>query len=503
MDTTNIKYDVEGFIRRVPTPVRPAPPPASDTHDIQIIEISSDDESDNESGGKSGENSVDSDLINMPIAELEIKREQIFRALSENDENEVEDNDGFELNRANAITEPENQLNEPNQTVTNTLGQQTPEQMDHQELPSVFGAIASNYDSVSESDDDDFQLDLRPPNQISQMPNLSTPKVQFRVAKSDQKQNPIKPEKPTNETTFRTPLKSLSENLVQNDDTTQMVPDPIFANSSYQDQTDDQFATENGFSQYATTPTLFEQQTASTLFPTPVHQPNYRVKQNQSYVLNGEMNNEQCLFGSPMSSVFLEPGSGTPLYTTAHGKELDDIVSEKVDVKFAEKIDDYIQNRLMKQLEEKGLVLLTKDEFNELKNVERKRSSPSPKNSSEDHGPDNSSSKRQKSSHHGDHERRRSSSSSSHNRSHGNHRSSSVKTEKSAHKSSTVTSGSLNQDHSNPSPMDYEDDQSSSSSNDSVFKQPAIEKGTKSGAPYSSGKIHFQHVFYSMNFFTV
>lgn len=468
MDTnTNVKYTVEGFNRR-------PPPPASDSN--EIIEISSDDESGDESGVAG--------LTNMPIADLEIKREQIQRELMNNDENETEENDDFRMNRANAITEPDEK--QRNEQVSNTLGQQTPQPMDHQHyqtrtpsnLSSGIGSIVNNYDSISESDDD-FDLDLRPPNQISQMSNFSSPKVQFRVNKSDQKQNPIKPEKSTNETKFRMPLKSLSENFMLNDDATQMVPEQNYTSSSYQDQIDEQFSTENGFgNQYSTTPTLFEQQTTSTLFRTPVHQPNNttqinynsaNVKPNHSYVNNIDMNNEQRPFGSPLSSLFLEHGGGggggTPLYATTHGKGLDDFLNEK--------IEDYLQNRLMKRLEEEGMILMKKDEYLSLKKEERKRNSSSPENSSEDQSPVSSSSKRKKSSQ--------------------NHQSSSVKTEKSTHKFSTVTSGSLNLSQSYSNGMDYENDQFSSSSNDT--EQIFFRKETKSGAPSSSGKINFQIFF--------
>ncbi|XP_055311887.1 uncharacterized protein LOC129574228 isoform X2 [Sitodiplosis mosellana] len=516
----NIKYDVDGFFRRTPA-ATPEPRSQPVTIVSEIIELSSDEEPDDPNRTP--------DFNDLPIAELEVKKEQLERALNENgdeidDDNEVGENNDFDLNRANAISEPMCQ-NEENVQATPMVvhGYRTPESLGHSSvLSNGIGSIVNNYSGgdLSDVSEDDFNLDLPSLNRTVQMP--STQKVQFQVRKSHQ--NPVKPEKSQN----------LPRNLIQNDDTTQMVPEAAHQRYSplYSDQRDEQFSTENSYgAQFATnsdmmdldfalptTPTLFAQHSQKPHITPPANY-NDNIILNQSYTNNNTDGNRYKYY-SPANNVFFESPGATPVYATRE-RPVEDMIDEKIakikeenEQARKEEIDNMmkvVKENLLKELREE-VVMVPKNEYELLinqrnadnshhttKNGERKRSSLSPKCHPNEHSLERSADKRHKSNHYGDRERHRSSSSSKDNRFHDHHRStsSSSKTDKSAHKTSTVTSGSYQPFHSdsNSSRMDYENDTSSSSSIDTVFKRPSVEKETKTRTPNEDAQYTIKSTF--------
>lgn len=510
MTPTDKKYNVDGFCRRTPAPGRP---PVTVNGDI--IEISSDDDSDSDSDP----NRI---LDSLPLNILQIKREQVveqLNAINGNDSNEIAENMEYELNQDNAISEPicQNVLNEQNALKTSLKetgahGYQTPESLG--QASSGIGSIVNNYSS-----DDDFLLDSAGSNNTGnnntkqQMNNVSTPKVLFSMKSEKKKKD-----------TPRLPLQNFSENVIQNDDTTQMVPD---YNGMYSNQ-DENFSTDNTFAdRFGKKSDLYPQNTP-TMYSTHSHQPhetsstnyNENVKTNHSY--NADMNNgDSNQYPYRTDNVFFPSNCTTPVYPTLDQPSMQDIlkaefakIKEEQDQKRNEERDkerDKVIEDVLKKFEDKGLIVVPRNEYEALKkdratNRENsphrttkngdqsssKRHSMSPKRYFDGHGPDINSEKRHKSSLHN--HRNQASSSSKHTHRHDYQRSSSTssKFEKSSHKTSTITSGSYHfQNDSNPSAMDYEN----ASSSDSILGSSVKEKtpsASDSGKQTKLLAIHYE-----------
>lgn len=516
------KYNVDGFCRRIPEPGPPPRPPPVIVG--EVIEISSGDESDS---------SPNHNLDRLPLNILQIKREQVveqLNAINGNDSNEIAENEEFELNQDNAISEPtcHKVSNEQNAVKTSLKetgahGYQTPESLGQTSTSGISSIV--NYPL---SDDDDFMLDLAGSNSTGynhtkqQMNNVSTPKVLFSMKSEKKKKD-----------TTRLPLQNFPENVIQNDDTTQMVPD---YNEMYSIQNEN-FSTENTFAdRFGTKSDLFPQNTP-TMYPTHSHQPhetsstnyneNENVKLNHSY--NAGMNNgdsNQYQYRNPLDNGFFQSNCATPVYTSMDQPSIQDMlkagldkIKEEQDQKRNEDRDKMIEE-VLKKIEDKGLIVVPKDEYELLKkerannrensphhttkngdHSSSKRHSMSPNHRSDGYEPDISSEKRHKSSLHN--HRDQASTSSKHIHRHDYHRSSSSssKVGKSSHKTSTITSGSY-QFHnvSNPSAMDYENASSSESIPSGSSVQSSVEKektppATNSGKQTFSLLLQIKYIF--------
>lgn len=495
------KYDVDGFCRRTPaTEPAPAPPPPHVESDV--IEISSEDEAD-------FEDSVDStetwNLNDLPIHELEIKREKMeakIRDLEKNlnetnkNENQTDETGEFELNEVNNQSEPmcQNVQNIKKTPVQGMNGYQTPESLGQSSnISSGIGSIV-NYDLSEEENDDDFLLDLPKTHQGGsntnrQMNNVSTQKVQFTMKLEKLNQN--------------NSLQSLPENVNQIDDTTQMMPDTVNDNynSMYSNQNEEQFQMENsGYDRFAPNSDVHAPQKTPTLFSTHVKPPvnynlngNMKMKPNQNYSDNIDMNNDNSnQYRSPMNNNFFYGNAGaTPIYPPfeqqINVKELlKDELSQMKDELFKQNRKEIIEE-LYKDIENSGLVLVRKDDYTKLLK-EQKESDRSSKHTSKNG--ERGSSKRHFSSPNrhfdGHHEYQRSAGSS--------------KKVKSSCKTSTVTSANYQQlqNDSNPVSMDYEMASSSSESNE-IFK-PSFTKETTTPLASSSGKCFKLFIWFLMNF---
>lgn len=182
MDQHNA-YDIEGFERR---PTSPSPP-----HDPDIIEISDDDDFDvlNHPG------MVSSNLENLSITQLRVKKEQIDMELQHLEDDAFTGDSPLNVNSDTFAAESAIQ-NVQNQQMKVRSMSVTPESTRFS-VSSGFESINQHYDRISDDDiEDDYVLDLpgNRKNVYQQKENKeNTPKVQFTVSSVSSTRKKLKP----------------------------------------------------------------------------------------------------------------------------------------------------------------------------------------------------------------------------------------------------------------------------------------------------------------------